>query len=90
MLDSLRLARKEEILEETVGLICYIVFELDMTGGFSGRKLFVGGLPPKVDDKALHDVFSRFWHIEEGLYSKSALRSIITCNSLETFYFPIA
>ena len=51
-------------------LTCYIVvFEFGMTGGYSGRKLFVGGLPPKVDDKALHDVFSRFWHIEEGLYS---------------------
>lgn len=38
-----------------------------MTGGYGGRKLFVGGLPPKVDEKALRDVFSRFWHIEEGL-----------------------
>ena len=37
-----------------------------MTGGYGGRKLFVGGLPPKVDEKALRDVFSRFWHIEEG------------------------
>lgn len=39
----------------------------DMTGSPSGRKLFVGGLPPKVDEKALRDVFARFWHIEEGL-----------------------
>ena len=69
MLDCLRLVKKEDILEES-WLICYIVvFEFGMTGGYSGRKLFVGGLPPKVDDKALHDVFSRFWHIEEGLYS---------------------
>lgn len=44
-----------------------ILFQLDMTGGYGGRKLFVGGLPPKVDEKALRDVFSRFWHIEEGL-----------------------
>ena len=43
-----------------------ILFQLDMTGGYGGRKLFVGGLPPKVDEKALRDVFSRFWHIEEG------------------------
>ena len=42
-----------------------------MTGGFSGKKLFVGGLPPKVDEKALRDVFSRFWHIEEGLSVQS-------------------
>ena len=42
-----------------------------MTGGFSGKKLFVGGLPPKVDEKALRDVFSRFWHIEEGLSVRS-------------------
>jgi len=41
--------------------------QLEMTGGYGGRKLFVGGLPPKVDEKALRDVFSRFWHIEEGL-----------------------
>lgn len=69
MLDCLRLVKKEDILEES-WLICHIVvFEFGMTGGYSGRKLFVGGLPPKVDDKALHDVFSRFWHIEEGLYS---------------------
>ena len=44
-----------------------------MTGGYAGRKLFVGGLPPKVDEKALRDVFSRFWHIEEGLYFKGQL-----------------
>lgn len=42
-----------------------------MTGGFSGKKFFVGGLPPKVDAKALRDVFSRFWHIEEGLSVRS-------------------
>ena len=45
-----------------------------MTGGYAGRKLFVGGLPPKVDEKALRDVFSRFWHIEEGLLKAPALR----------------
>lgn len=47
-------------------------FQDKMTGGFSGKKLFVGGLPPKVDEKALRDVFSRFWHIEEGLSVWSA------------------
>lgn len=46
-------------------------FQDKMTGGFSGKKLFVGGLPPKVDEKALRDVFSRFWHIEEGLSVRS-------------------
>ena len=48
-------------------LVSRFFLQLDMTGGFGGRKLFVGGLPPKVDENALRDVFSRFWHIEEGL-----------------------
>ena len=42
-----------------------------MTGGFSGKKLRVGGLRPKVDEKALRDIFSRFGRIEEGLSVRS-------------------